>query len=134
MKTCPLTSSNVSPLPLPLPHGTDRGMEVLVVSLFYKNNLLNSFLIRFDRTILESLLCLCGEEEQTALHLLTSCSHLLSMGNGVQIDELDCFGLVSVLNCSRDPSFMRICKSTVENKSLNLRAQISPDTMIKMIQ
>ena len=81
-------------------------------------------------------MCLCGEEEQTALHLLTSCAfteddtrneanHLLSLGNGVQIDELDCFGLVSVLNCSRDPSFIRICKATVENESLNLRTQIS---------
>ena len=126
----------VSLAPLPLPHGTNREMEVLVMSLFYKNNLLNSFLFRFDRTRWESPLCLCGEEEQTALHLLTSCAfteddtrneanHLLSLGNGVQIDELDCFGLVSVLNCSRDPSFIRICKATVENESLNLRTQIS---------
>ena len=64
----------VSLAPLPLPHGTNQEMEVLVMSLFYINNLFNSFLFRFDRTRWESPLCLWGEEEQTALHLLTSCA------------------------------------------------------------
>ena len=126
----------VSLAPLPLPHGTTREMEVLVMSLFYKNNLLNSFLFRFDRARWESPLCLCGEEEQTAVHLLTSCTfteedirkeanYLLSLGNVVQNGRLDSFGHVSMLNCSRDPRFIRICKSMVENESLNLRTHIS---------
>ena len=40
----------VSLAPLPLPHGTNQEMKVLVMSLFYINNLFNSFLFRFDRT------------------------------------------------------------------------------------
>ena len=62
----------VSCNPLPIPHGVSREVEVLVMSLMYKNNLLNSFLFRVDRAV-SSPLCICGSEEQTALHLLSSC-------------------------------------------------------------
>ena len=62
----------VSLSPLPLQLGTSRETEVLIMSLFYENNLLNSFLFKHDRSRWTSPLCSCGEEEQTALHLLTS--------------------------------------------------------------
>ena len=126
----------VSVSPLPLQHGTSRETEVLIMSLFYENNLLNSFLYKYDRSRWTTPLCICGEEEQTALHLLTSChlneeyirnqaSHLLSVGNGAHSDEFHCLGVVSVLNCSRDPNFIRVCKSMVETESLCLRKRIS---------
>ena len=126
----------VSLSPLPLQLGTSRETEVLIMSLFYENNLLNSFLFKHDRSRWTSPLCSCGVEEQTALHLLTSCNltqddirnqanHLLSVGNGTHSEELNCLGVVGMMNCSRDPKFIKLCQSVVESESLSLRKCIS---------
>ncbi|KAL5260728.1 hypothetical protein ACHWQZ_G010771 [Mnemiopsis leidyi] len=98
----------VSLSPLPLPHGTSREQEVLIMSLLYKNNLLNSFLSRLDRTRWNSSLCSCGCEDQTVIHLLTRClliedtirdqaSYLLTTGNEVNMEKLDDLGPVAAL-------------------------------------
>ena len=98
----------VSLSPLPLQLGTSRETEVLIMSLFYKNNLLNSFLFKHNRSRWTSPLCSCGEEEQRALDLLTSC-------NLTQDD----------MNCSRDTKFIKLCQSMVESETLSLRKCIS---------
>ena len=60
-------------LPLVIPRQTSRETEVMIMSLMYKNNLLNEFL--FNQNIVESNLCPnCEEEAQTADHLLFRCS------------------------------------------------------------
>ena len=121
---------------LPLPHGTSREQEVLIMSLFYKNNLLNSFLFRHDESKWKTPLCSCGVEEQTAIHLLTRCAlvedvvrdqagYLLSIVNGISIEGFDDLGLVGALNCSRDPLFIEVCRMLVCNESLNLRTEIN---------
>ena len=126
----------VSLSPLPLPHGTSREQEVLIMSLFDKNNLLNSFLFRHDESKWKTPLCSCGADEQTAIHLLTRCAlvedvvrdqagYLLSIVNDISIEGFDDLGLVGALNCSRDPLFIEVCRMLVCNESLNLRTEIN---------
>ena len=54
--------------PLPIRRGLARKTEVLLLSLFYENNLLNSFLHRYKSDIYISPLCDCGMEIQTPHH------------------------------------------------------------------
>ena len=126
----------VSTSPLPLPLFTSREVEVLIMSLFYKNNLLNSFLFHFDRNKWVSPFCSCSSNEQTALHLLTDCHHTdeelqdqalyqLSTGNNLEEHMLSELGTVGILNCSRDAKLLQICKTVVENQMLNLRRKIT---------
>ena len=128
-----LHTPKVSTTPLSFPLFTSRDVEVLVMSLFYKNNLLNSFLFGLDRLKWETPLCSCGLEEQTAVHILTNCSHAdetlrdeaayhLSIGNDeTNFEEL---GPTALLNCSRDHSFIQVCLEIVDNTQLNLRRKI----------
>jgi hypothetical protein len=125
----------VSTLPLKMPPSTSREEEVLVMSLFYKNNLLNSFLYRTERKLCPSPVCLCGEEEQTAFHLLCNCTLIdieireklvyhLTLGNdAVSMDELEA-DHVSLLNCSRDVKFIELCREVIMTDGLNLRTKI----------
>lgn len=129
------SAPNVSCSPLPIPMGTCRESEVLAMSFFYRNNLLNSFLHKFDKDKWKSPLCACGEEAQTATHLLTNCSfvgpeRLIKAINIMQTcnakDSLadivqDPF---SILNCSRDPVFIALCLEIVELDSLHLRRKV----------
>ena len=131
------TIPNVSCNPLPIPLGTSREAEVLVMSLMYKNNLLNSFLFRVNRDLWRSPLCPCGLEEQTSVHLLTNCSmvdatlnaeakRIMCLCNniGTLIDpvfDLNC----AIINCSRDSNFINLCIRVVESEDLNLRQKIN---------
>ena len=78
-------------------------------------------------------------EEQTAIHVLTSCSHvdeylrdqasyLLSVGN--EVSSLEDLGTphLAILNCSRDPKFIEICSECVNNDELKLRRKICIST------
>ena len=127
----------VSCNPLPIPLGTSREAEVLVMSLMYKNNLLNSFLFGVNRDLWQSPLCPCGLEEQTSVHLLTNCSmvdatlnaeakRIMCLCNniGTLVDpvfDLNC----AIINCSRDSNFIKICIKVVETEDLNLRQKIN---------
>ena len=63
----------VSCEPIPIPRNTNRETEVKLISLYYKNNLLNQSLYNIDRA--PSPMCsFCQEEEETADHLLFRCS------------------------------------------------------------
>ena len=128
-----LNIPKVSTTPLPIPTYTSREIEVLIMSMFYKNNLLNPFLFSLDRSRWRSPLCSCGVEEQTAMHILTSCPlsdeglcqqamHHLSIAN--EDLNLDGLGTVAILNCSRDPGFIRTCGEILDNNELNLRRKI----------
>ena len=131
------TIPNVSCNPLPIPLGTSREAEVLVMTLMYKNNLLNSFLFSVNGELWRSPLCPCGLEEQTSVHLLTNCSMVDATLNaetkrivclcnniGTLIDpvfDLNC----AIINCSRDPNFINLCIKVVESEDLNLRQKIN---------
>ena len=58
--------------PIPIPRNTNRETEVKLISLFYKNNLLNQSLYNISRA--PSPMCsFCQDEEETADHLLFRC-------------------------------------------------------------
>ena len=63
----------VSAKNIPLPVGTSRQTEVILLSLFYKQNLLNSFLYLAQRKKCQSPMCVCLAGEQNAFHLLVEC-------------------------------------------------------------
>ena len=126
-------SPRVSTQPIPLPLETDRETEVLVLSLCYKQNLLNSFLYLSQRQKCPSPLCKCLGEEQTAYHLLVSCNlvdwelrsemdNLLYTINGGDstVDGISA-DYISILNCSRDSEFVLNCIKIVKLDVLQLR-------------
>ena len=126
----------VSCNPLPIPLGVSHEVEVLVMSLMYKNNLLNSFLFRVDRAV-ASPLCICGSDEQTAIHLLSSCDlvdmdlkcqakHIITLCNSsMSMVNLAAEQCSTILNCSRDYMFVNLCIGIVESQGLNLRRKIN---------
>ena len=86
----------------------------------YKNNLvLNSFLFRVDRAV-ASPLCICGSDEQTAIHLLSSCDlvdmdlkcqakHIITLCNSSRsMVDLAAEQCSAILNCSRDYICLKI--------------------------
>ena len=132
----------VSTLPLPMPPATSREQEVLIMSLFYKNNLLNTFLFTTERRICPSPLCQCGMEEQTAFHLLSDCDlveletrdklvYHLQLGNSVNSAEELAGDHVTILNCSRDKKFIELCRDVVETECLQLQRKIILSTRKK---
>ena len=123
-------------LPLPIPFGVSRESEVLVMSLFYTNNLLNSFLFRLNKERWVSPLCKCGAEQQDALHLLTQCQlvgeerlnslwELMCVCNNTKSNEDPTGNPYAIINCSRDPQFIKLCLEIVEIKELQLRTKIN---------
>ena len=63
----------VSCNPIKIHIGTSREEEFKFLSMFYKNNLLNGFLLTVEREKCLSPLCKCQLDDQTAFHILTSC-------------------------------------------------------------
>ena len=61
-------SPTVSTNQIVIPRGTPRDVEVLVLSMFYKNNLLNVFLHKLYPLKYSSELCSCKMATQTAYH------------------------------------------------------------------
>ena len=85
----------------------------MLMSMFYENNLMNSFLYRRNIQEVSSPLCYCGTEEQTVHHIVLRCERVdpdlraramncLQTVNGV--DE----STIVMLNFSRDKEFMNI--------------------------
>ena len=106
-----------SPIPtctkLPIPENVTRENEVLLMSMFYPNNLLNNNVYQLTYQI-ESPLCnKCKETEETAYHILLECSNL--SGEAYQILESESNGnivyqdSISLLNASRNKKFLKIC-------------------------
>ena len=98
--------------PIPVPTHTDRKEEVLLLSLFYPNNLMNSFVYRHTFNA-ESPLCpRCNSKEQTAYHVIMECnSHLQKIQaitqkilgeEAAQVDHHN-----TLLNCSRNSEFIQ---------------------------
>ena len=59
---------------IPIPRETNREEEVLVISMFYPNNLLNNFTHRYNDQNFPTPICSCGEESQTSHHVLFRCN------------------------------------------------------------
>ena len=61
--------------PIPIPKEANREEEVLIMSLFYPNNLLNIFTNRYNAQKFPDPTCSCGQESQTPHHVLFRCGH-----------------------------------------------------------
>ena len=59
---------------MPTSIGLKRQEEVMVMSMFYPNNTLNSFLHTINSEKFPTPICHCGESSQTAHHVLFNCS------------------------------------------------------------
>ena len=92
-----------------------REVEVLVLSLLYKNNLLNEFLHGMNSNKFCSPLCTCGREEQNAHHVLFRCPlvkaelraeayHELEQAVGRETASIE--DTITLLNASRYQPFM----------------------------
>ena len=127
---------SVSTKNIPLPMGIDRQTEVILLSLFYKQNLLNSFLYLSQRTKCPSPMCVCLAGEQNAFHLLVECEIVdyslrvsletqLNSANVISDGESMAADYISLLNCSRDSSFIKNCIEviTVYGDSIQLRKE-----------
>ena len=98
---------------LPLDPKINRSTEVKIISLFYENNLLNSFLYRHNIPGVDSPLCTCGKEDQTAHHFLTRCELVAANLREKARDSIQNAGIVvensvELLNLSRNENFMNI--------------------------
>ena len=98
--------------PLPIPTHTDRREEVLLMSLFYPNNMMNSFVYRHTYNV-ESPLCRrCKVKEETPYHVIMECnSHLEKIQSitskllgqtAASIDHCN-----TLINCSRNHEFIQ---------------------------
>ena len=98
---------------LPVPLNTTRQEEVLLMSLMYPQNLMNSFVYRHTNSV-ESPLCQrCGREEQTPHHIIWECNNhreeiqqLMTGIIGEESLQPDC---TTILNCSRHKEFIQLC-------------------------
>ena len=120
---------------LVIPKAASREEEVILMSLFYKNNLLNKFLNTTQKELCASALCICEVEEQSAFHVLTNCTLVDETLRNVIISRLlyandiaDSNNLIadhiSVLDCSRDEIFISKALEVIRNKNLKLRTKI----------
>jgi hypothetical protein len=109
--TSPVPSSDK----LPIPQNTPRKVEVLVISLFYKNNLLNQALWNLSKV--PSPLCsACRQQEETADHLLFQCNAVdealrssatchYRKANNLSDGDADPDTYIGLLNACKDPTF-----------------------------
>ena len=118
--------------PLVIPRQTSRKTEVMIMSLMYKNNLLNEFL--FNQNIVESNLCPnCEEEAQTADHLLFRCSSVpeqyreqayASLREYTGVDNPEAAGPGALIMASRYPQFIQASIDIVESQSLRTSIEL----------
>ena len=104
---------------LPFPKFTSRKKEVLLMSLMYKNNLLNSSLYKLDK-VLSPLCSLCQSEEETLDHILLSCENVQVVLKQRVIDSFKIatcreddidpsIDFIDLLNASRNQNFITSC-------------------------
>ena len=128
---------NIIPIPkvkpLSLRKGHSREAEILILSLFYDNNLLNQFLYRYNPTFYPSPLCFCGLEEQTPHHLLFRCGYVdgelrtqayMNFQLAVGSELAPCESHINILNGSRHDAFMKNVSDIILSVKKLLRTEI----------
>ena len=109
--------------PLTIKQEFTREQEVLAMSMLYPNNLLNSFLYRFDRDKFPTPLCSCEEEEQTAHHVLFKCNHsdphlreelfnMLKQTVGEEVASIESSAVLLKASITNLHFFRKVCEAT----------------------
>lgn len=116
---------------LPIPHNISRKTEILLMSLLYKNNLLNGSLYKLGKV--PSPLCsLCAHDEETPEHILFKCSAvqeelrtnallMYRLANNLE-DGDDEDSYIGLLNASRDREFLCACINILN--TIDLRVSV----------
>ena len=111
--------------PLPLNVRVTRETEVMIMQMFYENNLLNSFLHKINIPDVSTSLCHCGRDEQTSYHVILECDAVdpelrLRANNCLRllVGTPDAKNSILLLNCSRDKDFME-CMVEIVNIQKN---------------
>ena len=93
------------------------------MSMLYPNNLLNSFLYRTDKDKFPTPLCSCGEEEQTAHHVLFRCKHsdpdikeemfyMLKQTVGEEATSIESSAVLLKASITNQHFFRKVCEAT----------------------
>ena len=101
----------------------------MLMSMFYENNLMNSFLYRRNIQEVSSPLCYCGTEEQTVHHIVLRCEQV---DPDLRTRAMNCLQTVGgvdestivMLNFSRDKEFMNILVEIIESQRDVMRSTI----------
>ena len=117
---------------LPIPSNTSRETEIQLMSLLYKNNLLNNSLYKLSKV--PSPLCsFCAQEEETADHILFRCASVeeelrnraytnYRLANKLSEGEVEADSYIGLLNASRDKTFICSCIDILSG--LNLKVTV----------
>ena len=127
-----LSHPDVSCEKLKIPTSVPREIETLFMSVFYQNNLMNTFLYKHNKYKFDTPKCSCNmDEDQDALHILTACRNIdkTKHQNMIQtLNELDtCSNTedhIMLLNCSRNPEFIKRCLAIMAEGAKFLRTEI----------
>ena len=112
---------------IPIPNNATRKNEVLLMSLFYPNNLFNSNVYRHTYVIESPLCAKCRKVEETPYHIIMECSEksgeayniLLTEINENEINE----DTITLLKASRNQKFLKLCLEILSEH--NYRDQIN---------
>ena len=119
--------------PLPIENSLSRSGEVLLMSLFYENNLLNGFVHKYDGQKFPNPYCYCGEDIQTNFHILLECPKVNEehrkelkheLYSVVREDEVNPDNPFLFLNVSKNPKVMRIILKILKTHENCLRKDI----------
>ena len=115
--------------PLMIKKNLNRTKEVKLMSMFYENNLLNSFLFRRNNPAAPSPICSCGKEEQTVYHIVTRCELVNPNLRKKALNRLQSRGDVgettmTLLNLSRDSDFMDTLSEIIDSHSNLIRTEV----------
>ena len=123
------TIPKASLAPLPIVSSITRKQEVMLMSMFYDNNLLNSFLKKINRPEAPSALCHCGIDEQTPYHVVLKCPEVDQELRSRALEYL-CFdggdgeNSTVLLNSSRDENFVKCLMEIISVQQDFLRDSI----------
>ena len=123
-----MISPEVKMMSIALPKKITREEEVLAMSMFYPNNLLNSFLHRLGHALVSTPMCICQEERQTAYHIVMECG-MVKKEYHDQMKKLvsevtDNQDHMMFINHSRSRAFMDTLVKIVATPALALRRKI----------
>ena len=117
---------------IPIPKQAIRKAEVLMMSMFYPNNLLNSFTNPYDSTKFPSPTCNCGEDQQTAHHVLFRCQNIdinlrdeaYEAFRQVVGDEADIDCHLVLLKACKNKVFIEKSMKVIEHQQNHLKTEI----------
>ena len=113
---------------LPIPNNTTRDEEVQLMSLFYPQNLFNSFVYRHTYQAESPLCSTCKTEEETPFHVIYECNskstEIRNIVDKIAGEDTKYADTNTLLKCSRNEKFIKLCLEVLKQgkyrKEINL--------------